>query len=159
MARWDCHVKCPALSSCLDYSPNTCKGIERLPYTDMSRFISVTIRYVPAVFLPGVIAPIYRSLLLRMLLFNSLSGGCSPTGSSRHGGHWLAYCSLPRVIMMMANLVEWRLAGETEVLGENRPQRHFDHHRSSLEGAVFCRLDWYLVSHFINKSYFCMFRP
>jgi hypothetical protein len=26
---------------------------------------------------------------------------------------------LPRVIMMMENLVEWRLAGETEVLGEN----------------------------------------
>jgi hypothetical protein len=27
--------------------------------------------------------------------FNSLSGGWSPTGSTRHGGHWLAYCSLP----------------------------------------------------------------
>jgi hypothetical protein len=25
------------------------------------------------------------------------------------------------VIMMMENLVEWRLAGETEVLGENLP--------------------------------------
>jgi hypothetical protein len=25
----------------------------------------------------------------------------------------------------MENLVEWRLAGETEVLGENLPQRHF----------------------------------
>jgi hypothetical protein len=34
---------------------------------------------------------------------------------------------LPRVIvmMMMENLVEWRLTGETEVLGENLPQRHF----------------------------------
>jgi hypothetical protein len=31
--------------------------------------------------------------------------------------------------MMMENLVEWRLAGETEVLGENRPQRHFVHHK------------------------------
>jgi hypothetical protein len=30
-------------------------------------------------------------------------------------------CSLPRVIMMMENLVEWRLARETEVLGENLP--------------------------------------
>jgi hypothetical protein len=28
---------------------------------------------------------------------------------------------LPRVIMKMENLVEWRLAGETEVLGENLP--------------------------------------
>jgi hypothetical protein len=25
--------------------------------------------------------------------------------------------------------VEWRLAGETEVLGENLPQHHFFHHK------------------------------
>jgi hypothetical protein len=37
---------------------------------------------------------------------------------------------LPRVIMMMEKLVEWRLAGETEVLGENLPQRPFVHHKS-----------------------------
>jgi hypothetical protein len=37
---------------------------------------------------------------------------------------------LPRVIMMMEKLVEWRFAGETEVLGENLPQRHFVHHKS-----------------------------
>jgi hypothetical protein len=36
------------------------------------------------------------------------------------------------VIMMMENLVKWRLAGETEVLGENPPQRHFVHHKSHL---------------------------
>jgi hypothetical protein len=35
---------------------------------------------------------------------------------------------LPWVIMMMENLVEWKLAGETEVLGDNLPQRHFVHH-------------------------------
>jgi hypothetical protein len=39
---------------------------------------------------------------------------------------------LPRVIMMMVNLVEWRLAGETEVLGENLPQRRFVHHKHHL---------------------------
>jgi hypothetical protein len=27
--------------------------------------------------------------------------------------------------MIVEQLVEWRLAGETEVLGENLPQRHF----------------------------------
>jgi hypothetical protein len=34
--------------------------------------------------------------------------------------------------MMMENLVERRLAWETEVLGENLPQRHFVHHKSHL---------------------------
>jgi hypothetical protein len=38
---------------------------------------------------------------------------------------------LPRVIMM-ENLVQWRLVGETEVLGENLPQRHFVHQKSHL---------------------------
>jgi hypothetical protein len=33
---------------------------------------------------------------------------------------------------MMEQLVEWRLAGETKVLGENLPQRHFVHHKSYL---------------------------
>jgi hypothetical protein len=66
------------------------------------------------------------------VFLNSLNGEWSPTGSTRHGGHWLAYCGLSRVIMMMENLVEWRLAGETEVLGENPPQLHFFHHKSHL---------------------------
>jgi hypothetical protein len=29
--------------------------------------------------------------------------------------------------VIVEKLVEWRLAGETEVLGENLPQRHFVH--------------------------------
>jgi hypothetical protein len=75
---------------------------------------------------------IYVNIILQSIFFNSLVGGWSPTGSTRHGGHWLAYCSLPRVIMMMENLVEWRLAVKTELIGENPPQRHFVHHKSHL---------------------------
>jgi hypothetical protein len=35
-------------------------------------------------------------------------------------------------MVIVEKLVEWRLAGETEVLGENLPQRHFVHHKSHM---------------------------
>jgi hypothetical protein len=36
------------------------------------------------------------------------------------------------MIVMVGNSVEWRLAGETEILGENLPQRHSVRHKSHL---------------------------
>jgi hypothetical protein len=57
-------------------------------------------------------------------------GGGVQTGSTRHVGHLLALY-LPRVIVRMENLVEW-MAGETEVLGENLPRRHFVQNKSHL---------------------------
>jgi hypothetical protein len=35
-------------------------------------------------------------------------------------------------MVIVEQLVEWRLAEETEVLGENLPQRHFAHHKSHM---------------------------
>jgi hypothetical protein len=35
-------------------------------------------------------------------------------------------------MVIVEKLVEWRLAGETEVLGENLPQRHIIHHKSHM---------------------------
>jgi hypothetical protein len=60
-----------------------------------------------------------------------LVGGWSPNWvhSARRPLTGLLY--LPRMIVRMKNLVEW-MAGETEVLGENLPRRHFVHHKSHL---------------------------
>jgi hypothetical protein len=38
--------------------------------------------------------------------------------------------------VIVEQLVEWRLAGETEVLWENLPQRYFVHHKSHLTRPV-----------------------
>jgi hypothetical protein len=35
-------------------------------------------------------------------------------------------------MVIVEKLVEWTLAGESEVLGENLPQRNFVHHKSHM---------------------------
>jgi hypothetical protein len=62
--------------------------------------------------------------------FNSHSGKWNWVHSARRPLNGLLY--LPRVIVMKENLVEWRVAGETAVLGENLPQRNFVHHKTDL---------------------------
>jgi hypothetical protein len=53
------------------------------------------------------------------------------TKSTRYRGHfWPIVQTLDdRWGWFLEQLVEWRLAGETEVLGENMPRRHFVHHK------------------------------
>jgi hypothetical protein len=38
-------------------------------------------------------------------------------------------------MVIVEKLVEWRLAGETEVLGENLPQLHFVHYKSHMTSS------------------------
>jgi hypothetical protein len=41
------------------------------------------------------------------------------------------------MMVIVEKLVEWRLAGKTEVLGENLPERHFVHHKSHMTRLEF----------------------
>jgi hypothetical protein len=75
--------------------------------------------------------PLNQNISYNFLNSHSEAWSSNWVHSARRPLNGLLYLS--RVIMMMENLVEWRLAGETEeVFGEHLPQRHFVHHKSHL---------------------------
>jgi hypothetical protein len=64
-----------------------------------------------------------------LVFFNSYSEGVESNGVHSALRQPIGLLRQPRVIMMMEKLMEWRFAGESEVLGENLPHCGFVHHK------------------------------
>jgi hypothetical protein len=74
---------------------------------------------------PDRYANFHSNILLFFVFFFNLYGGSLGTAATTG----LLY--QPRMVIVK-KLVDWRLAGATEILGENLPQRHFVHHTSHM---------------------------
>jgi hypothetical protein len=78
--------------------------------------------------------PIHLNNIIFFIFFYYWWGGTKSLGTAqvpRYCGHFWPIVQTPddRWGWFLEQLVEWRLAGETEVLGENLSQRHFVHHK------------------------------
>jgi hypothetical protein len=94
---------------------------------------------------------IWRAFLFSKFYFWNWYRGGGVESNWVHSALWprIGLKCQPRVIMMMEKLVEWWLAGETEVLGENLLQCRFVHHKPHM----LCPDANPGISHMLNTSF------
>jgi hypothetical protein len=96
---------------------NNCHNCKRLS----SRSYRVTVRF--QILMTMKLNVFWDVSIIIFFFVIRIVGGGVQTGSTRHVGNWMAGVTRwPGWLWWWRILVEWRFAGETEVLGENLPQ-------------------------------------